>query len=194
MRVIIISLFVTLISASLFSQAGMTVYAGPSVAFSSDKVVTGAGEAHYGYVVGAHARLNSDAMYFLFSGEYGTFDLVSNKKIGFIGGDDLKYGKFKVGMGFDVYRLSSKIALRSKIQGSILFVSDYNEALLKDPRYTVPGYTNINDGIAGLGTCLGVSLGSLIIDVEYEKGLFNLFKEKKTSKMNFLNLVVGFRF
>ncbi|MFM2395136.1 MAG: hypothetical protein RLZZ546_3119 [Bacteroidota bacterium] len=174
-------------------QAGMTVYAGPSVAFSSDKIVTPSG-AHYGYVIGANARLNSDGMYFLLSGEYGRYDFLSNNKLSFIGGDDLGYMKGKIGIGFDFLKLSRNMFLRSKIQGTVLFVNSYNEELLSTPLLKTNGYTAINDGVGGLATSLGISKGIFSLDLEYDHGLFNIFKEKKSSKMNFLNLVFGVRF
>lgn len=194
MRITFIVILIALFAQLSFGQAGMNIYVGPSMAFSKDNIVTGSGEAHYGYVIGAHARLNSDPMYFLISGEYGTMDFVSNKKLSFIGGDDLTYAKAKIGLGFDVFRFSQKVAIRTKLQGSLMFVNGFNNDLLKLPKYVNNGYTEVNDGIAGLATCVGVTLGALTFDLEYEHGLFNIFKEKKQSKLNFINLVAGVRF
>jgi hypothetical protein len=184
-----------LISQKMTSQAGMTIYAGPSFGFSPDKVVTAGGEGHFGYVIGAHARLNSDFMYFMLTGEYGTFDLVGNNKWNFVGGDDLKYIKGKVGLGFDLKRLSSKMVLRSKLQGSLLFVNDYDDNWIKnDTRLATNGYTTINEGMAGVATCVGLTIGSLDLDLEYEQGLYNLYTGHKASKIHFINLTAGFRF
>ena len=42
------------------------------------------------------------------------------------------------------------MVLRSKLQGSLLFVNDYNDAWIKnDPRLSSNGYTIINEGMAG---------------------------------------------
>lgn len=177
----------------IYSQAGVTIYTGPSVAFSKDKIVTPSG-AHYGYVIGLNGRLNSDGMYFLVSGEYGTYDFLANNKLSFIGGDDLSYLKGKIGIGFDFLKLSRNMHLRSKFQGTVLFVNSYNTDLLATPLLLNNGYSIINDGIGGLATSLGISKGIFSLDLEYDHGLFNIFKEKKASKMNFLNLVFGVRF
>jgi hypothetical protein len=162
---------------------------------SPDEIVSPSGKAHYGYVIGAHARLNSDYMYFLLSGEYGTFDLIANSKATFIGGDDLKYAKGKIGLGFDVARLTRNIVLRSKLQGTVMFVNDFDQKLIdNDPLLSPNGYTKINDGIGGLATCVGIRIGSFFTDLEYEKGFFNLYNKKKDSKINFISLTAGFQF
>lgn len=173
----------------------MTIFVGPSVAFSGDKVVTAGGEAHFGYVVGANARLNSDFMYFMLSGEYGTFDLIGNKKWNFIGGDDLVYFKGKIGLGFDIKKLSARTTLRTKLQGTLLFVNDYDQAWINnDARLAANGYNSLNEGIAGLSTCLGLTIGSLDIDLDYDHGLYNLYNGHKKSKISTLSLTTGFRF
>ncbi len=194
MRVTLISVLILIISYCGYSQAGLNIYAGPSMAFSKDEVVTGSGEGHYGYVLGANARLNSDPMYFLLGAEYGTMDFESNKKYSFFGGDDLSYTKAKIGLGFDIFRISPKFLIRTKLQGSLMFVNNFNDDLLKLPKYANNGYLEVNDGIAGVATCAGITLGALTVDLEYELGLFNIFKEKKQSKVNFINLVAGVRF
>lgn len=188
-------LIIVACTQKMSAQAGMTLYLGPSYAFSPDKVVTAGGEGHFGYVVGAHARLNSDFMYFMLTGEYGTFDLVGNKKWNFVGGNDLKYIKAKIGLGFDIKKLNSTTTLRSKFQGSLLFVNDYNDAWIQnDSRLLSNGYTAINEGMAGVSTCIGLTLGSFDIDLEYEQGLYNLYTGFKSSKIHFINLTGGFRF
>jgi hypothetical protein len=193
MRFIAILFFISFTSL-LFGQAGVIVYAGPSFAFSPDDIVTGSGEAHFGYVIGANARINSDPMYFLVTGELGGFDFLSNKKFGIIGGNDLSYLKGKIGLGFDVKRISNRITIRSKVQGSLMFVNDFDQKLLETPKYLSNGYTDVNDGIAGLSTCVGITHGNMLYEIEYEQGLFNIFKDKKTSKINFLNLTAGYQF
>ena len=178
-----------------YSQAGMGIYLGPSIMKSPDDVVSPGSNMHYGYVIGANARLNSDNMYFLLSGEYGTFDLIANSKASFIGGDDLKYIKGKIGLGFDIAKITRKIVIRSKLQGTVLFVNDYEQSIIdNDPILSSNNYTTINDGIAGLATCLGIRIGSFFTDLEFEKGFFNLYNEKKGSKLNFITLTAGFQF
>ena len=84
--------------------------------------------------------------------------------------------------------------MRSKLQGSLMFVNDFNSDAIKIDKLKNSGYTKINDGIAGLNTCLGITLGSLTLDLDYEYGLYNLYFEKKDTKLNFYSLVVGVRF
>ncbi|MBK8701347.1 MAG: hypothetical protein IPN29_18100 [Saprospiraceae bacterium] len=186
--------FFFLATVGLYGQAGMSIYLGPSAAFSGDKFITPGGQGHYGYVIGAHARLNSDFMYFILTGEYGAFDLISSEKLNFIGGDDLTYIKGKIGLGFDVKRFNKKTVLRSKLQGSVMFVNDFDVNLLNDPTLVANGYTKLNDGIAGLSTCIGITRGIFDFDLEYEYGFFNLYNTKKESKLNFLSLTAGVRF
>jgi hypothetical protein len=193
-------IFTFLVCVFLFTQvyaqeAGLNIYAGPSAMFSRDKIVTKKGEGHYGYVIGANARLNSDFMYFLFSGEYGTFDFLSSKSLKIVGGNDLTYMKGKIGLGFDVVKLGRRTHLRTKFQGNIMFVNNFDQSLLeKTASLKNNGYTNVNDGIGGLSTGIGISKGAMTLDLEYEYGLFNFFYEKEESKLDFLNLVMGVRF
>lgn len=195
MRILTILICFIFGSFECLAQAGMNLYAGPSIMYSRDEIVTPSGNGHYGYVVGAHARLNSDAMYFLLSAEYGGFDLIANKKFGFIGGNDLTYIKTKIGLGLDFLKLSRNTHLRTKLQGSVLFVNSYDaDEVINDPLLSQNGYLKVNDGIGGLTTSIGISKGSLTLDLEYERGFFNLYNLKKDSKLNFINLVAGFRF
>lgn len=195
MRILTILFFISFNFYDCAAQAGMNVYAGPSAMFSKDEIVTPSGNAHFGYVLGAHARLNSDAMYFLLSAEYGAFDLIGNKKYSFIGGKDLTYLKTKIGLGFDFLKLSKNTHLRTKLQGSILFVNSYDvNELAMNTVLAQNGYIKINDGIGGLTTSFGISKGAITMDLEYEYGFFNLYSFKKSSTLDFINLIVGFRF
>ncbi len=185
---------ILIFSASfIFGQAGMNIYAGPSVMFSQDPNFTPSGQYHSGYVTGLHGRLNSDAMYFLLSGEYGAFSLLPSKDIKFLGKGKLTYFKFKVGLGADIINISNKAGIRIKAQGSLLSASNYEETLLSDPRLS-NGYNDLNDGSAGISTGVGLFLGPLTVDLGYEHGIINFIKAKKDSKLNFLDLVVGLRF
>jgi hypothetical protein len=175
------------------AQAGLNIYVGPSMAFSGDKIVTGSGEGHFGYVIGANARLNSDPMYFLFSGEFGTFDFLSNKSYKFVGGNDVTYTKVKIGLGFDVKKIARRTYIRTKFQGVLLLLGNYDSELFKTPKYLSNGYNKLND-VAGLCTSLGISRGVYTLDLEYEKGLFNIIAEKPDSKLNFLTLQIGVKF
>lgn len=194
-KFLLIVIGVVLTTICSYSQAGMGIYLGPSVMKSTDAIVTPGSNMHYGYVIGAHARLNSDNMYFLLSGEYGTFDLIANNSAKFIGGEDLTYAKGKIGLGFDIAKISRKIVLRSKLQGTVMFVNNFNQDIINnDPLLSANGYSAINDGIGGLATCIGIRFGSFFTDLEYEKGFFNLYHEKKDSKLNFISLTAGFQF
>jgi hypothetical protein len=192
-KIIFVSMFMLFMSSSIFSQAGMNIYAGPFVMATQDQNFTPKGEYHSGYLVGLHGRLNSDNLYFLLSGEYGLTNIVSNKEIKIFGDKDLTFFKFKVGLGLDILKLSENAGIRVKGQGVLLSVSKLDETLLNIPRFR-DDYKDVNDGTVGVATGVGVFLGPLTFDINYEIGFLNFVKEKPDTNLNFLDLVVGLRF
>ena len=184
-----------LIAISSNAQSGMSVYGGISTAFSPDKLITPSGTAHNGYVVGANIRMLDDGLCFLFTGEYGTFNLMSNKDMSFFKGHSLSYLKGKFGIGFDLVHLGKKSKLRSKFQGNILYINDFDKAQVgATPFLRETGYSLLNEAIGGLSSGLGFTIGILDIDLEYEHGFYNIYYSKHESKLNFINLTTGVRF
>jgi hypothetical protein len=190
---IICGLLLFLVSLELDAQAGMNIYGGISTMKSADANFTPENQIHSGYVAGLHARLNSDDLHFLFSGEYGTFDLIAKDKVNFDFKDDLKYFKFKPGLGLDFLHFKNAVGLRTKVQGVLLVLSKYDEEALQSSNLKSE-YKKINDGSAGVATSLGVFIGPLTADIEYEHGLLNFVNGIKTSKLNFLSFTVGLKF
>jgi hypothetical protein len=176
-----------------YGQAGFYLYTGSSIGWTKDDIYSEKG-AQFGYIIGFDVRTNNDPMYFLISGERGGIDLISNGKANFIGGGDLTYNKFKIGMGFDIKKLSRTSGLRTKLQGNFLSVSNYDEeGLSKIPTLKAKGYEEVNDGLIGLSTSISYFKKKFNIALEYEYPFFNIIKDKKETKLNFLNLNIGLR-
>ena len=189
MNRLIIFLIAIIFSATAQGQSGAKIYTGLLLGYNASKVITPSGTVHSGWLVGIDARLNSDNMYFLVGGKYGTFDLLAQKSPKFINDNQLSFIKGRVGLGFDVIRLRRNIFLTSKLAGSVQIAQNYNRELL-----TQPGFMKINEGTAGLVGGIGVRIGIINLDLEYEYGLFNLYNEQPDTKMDFYSLMVGVNF
>ena len=175
---LLVILFLSTFSVMMNAQAGAHIFAGGVMVSSSDKNLTIPKSGALGYEVGLDARLNSDNMYFLVGGKYGV-----------LGKKEFSYIKGRIGLGFDIFHFSHNIYLRTKIQGSLNFVNDYDSNIAVNP-----GYEKVNDGFAGVNTGLGLTLGALMFDIDYEYGIFNVAFKQADSKINFLGLNVGYRF
>ncbi len=186
-------IFIICSSINAIAQSGVTLYTGLSYAISRDQIMTPSGTAHTGYTAGLTARLNDDPMYFMFTGEYGVFNLTASEKLSFIDNKDLTYTKGKAGLGFDVVKLGKKTTLRSKFQGNILVIYKVNREIEPIDTPTDNRYVKLNEAIAGLSTGIGLTYKHLDIDFEYEHGLYNIYYTKKQTTMNFFNFTVGVR-
>ncbi len=187
-NILILSIFMFCF-ASVFAQAGAKIYGGLTTGFNQDKNVTPSGTTHSGWVAGIDARLNDDRMYFLFGVLYGVADLNAQSSPTFFTGDKMSFIKGRVGLGFDMVRISPKFFITSKFAGSIKYLSKYDKTLL-----TNEGYEVLNDGTAGVVGGLGVRMGIINIDLEYEHGLFNLYNKKTNSNMHYITLTTGVNF
>ena len=58
----------------------------------------------------------------------------------------------------------------------------------------VPGYQRLNDSSGGIVTGLGMDFGALTLDLEYQLGVINAFRDQKDSKFNVMSFAVGFFF
>jgi hypothetical protein len=194
MKANFLSIFIFMTFLQLgFGQAGMNVYVGPSIMNSRDVNFTPKGQQHSGYVIGVNGRLNSDNMYFLLTGEYGTFGLLTSDKLDVLGDKNVSYFKFKVGLGGDIVRLSKNAGIRIKGQGVMLASLKVDETGLLDPKFT-NGYEKLNDGSAGVVGGLGFYIGPFTADFSYEYGLLNFINKKSLTKLDFVDFVVGVRF
>ena len=188
LRLLIIStLILTVLNG--YSQAGVKAYAGIITAYSQDDLITPEGYIHSGYTIGVDTRLDNDPMYFLIGGAFGTMDLISTKSLSYFDGDKLTFIKGRFGLGFDVLRITSKIFITTKFAGVIKYIVSYDETLL-----TIPEYDVINKGTATVLGGVGVTIGLLSVDFEYEYGLFNLYSEKKDTRFDYINITAGINF
>ena len=179
-RNLLFVVFISLVSSFCYSQAGAHIFAGGVIATSKDANLTIPKSGSKGYEIGLDARLNSDDMYFLFGAKYV---VLTQEKMSIIKG--------RLGLGFDIIHFSRNIYLRTKLQGSINFINDFDATIPFNPGYSI---LQVNDGFAGAVSGLGLTMGPFMIDLDYEYGLFNVAFGKKESKLNFIGLNAGFRF
>lgn len=193
MRKTLICLFLLLAALASHGQvgeAGVHVYAGISNASNKDAAITPDGTSHPGYLIGIDARLNSGNMYFLIGGQYHRLDyLAQTEKSYFSVSDPMAWLKLRVGLGFNLFNFTDKIALRAKALGGINVISSYPSTL--DAPYKEAGY---NTGTAGATVGLGVDVYHVTLDVEYEKGIFNAVNKIKGTEFDFLTVTMGFFF
>ena len=161
-------------SYTAISQApGVVVQAGLTSMYSKDKTITKDGEMHYGWVVGADARLLDGDLYFIIGGHYINTSLRSSSAPEFFVKRDWKIMSGRCGIGFNIFRLSESMVFRSKLVGCINFLVDApSDGLGLD------GYKKLNDSFLGAGTGIGFTLGSLDFDLEYQHGLINAYNRE----------------
>lgn len=167
---------------------GLVVQAGLSSAFSQDKNLTPSGQGHYGWMIGADARLLEGGLYFIMGGQYHRLNLQASSSPNPFGKKDWAILSGRFGLGFNFLRFHERLALRSKLLCSINFNQDYDQSKLEIP------YNKLNDSFLGVGTGIGLTLGSLEFDIDYQYGLLNAYNKQKDSNFNMLSLTAGFRF
>lgn len=168
---------------------GLVVQAGLTTAYAKNSVMTKANQAHYGWMVGADARLLDSDLYFIIGGQYHSSSFFSTSAPNFFGKNDLKVAMGRAGIGFNVLRFSEKMSLRSKIVGSINYILD-----APDNGYGVPGFTEINDAYAGGATGVGLTIGKLDLDLEFQYGFINAVYKQPNSTFDIWTLMAGFHF
>ncbi len=189
-----------------FSQINITIHSGLSYAYTPDYVLSPKGSAHTGYLIGGDLRLLDDGLCFMFTGDYGRFNLQANKKLQFFTNHSLSYYKAKAGVGFDIYDFTPEVhprkktkprtvKIRSKLQANLTYINKFDpQEVGGNINLKEIGYTTLNESIAGLSTGLGFTYGVLDFDLEYEHGFYNIYFRQKNSKLNFINFYTGFRF
>jgi hypothetical protein len=55
------------------------------------------------------------------------------------------------------------------------------------------GYNDLNDGLIGLSSGLTYYKKKLFFGLEYERGFYNIVRDKKDTKLSFINLVIGYK-
>jgi len=168
---------------------GLVIQGGVTSTFSKDPFITNDGEAHYGWLVGADARILDGDLYFVVGGQYSNTSLRSSSDPNFFVKRDWTQLAGRFGIGFNLWRLSEKVSFRSKLLGSINFLIDApKDALL------VPGYQKLNDSYLGAVSGLGLTIGMFDFDLEYQYGLINAYQAQPKSKFSGISLLAGFHF
>ncbi|MBK9733540.1 MAG: hypothetical protein IPO92_00675 [Saprospiraceae bacterium] len=174
----------------LSAQApGIAIQAGLSTAYSKDENVTKSNQAHYGYFIGADARLLDGDMYFIIGGQYHLTSLQSSSSPKFFTNNDWKIFMGRLGLGFNVFKLSEGVVLRSKILASINFTLDSPANGLN-----IPGYEAVNDSFLGITTGAGLTLGIFDFDLDFQYGVINAYQFRPKSTFNSLTLMAGIHF
>jgi hypothetical protein len=193
---LIVSVFFFLHVSMIYAQGGsFTIYAGSSYAWSTDKVMTPEGTSHTGFVVGGNLRMLDDGMCFLFTAEYGRFNLMAREKVDFTYiNKDLHYTKGKFGIGKNLFKVKNKLKFQTKLQGNILYIQKFDPNLPElTPAMRETGYYKLNEAIGGLSTGLGINYKFIDLDFEYEHGFFNIYNNMKSTNMNFISWTLGIR-
>jgi len=176
----------TLIGAQ---SPGLVVQAGLSTAYAKDGNITNKNQGHYGYFIGADARILEGGMYFIIGGQYHATSLTSTSDPEFFKNNDWKILMTRLGLGFNLVQFSDKLTLRSKLLGSINFNLDAPKDALN-----IPNYEDLNDSFLGATTGLGVTIGFIDIDLDFQYGFINAYTKQPKSTFDFWTLGVGAHF
>lgn len=181
--------FLLILGFTAGAQApGLAIQAGLTTAYAKDNNITTANQAHYGWMVGADARLLDNDLYFIIGGQFHNTSLKSTSGPQFFT-NDLKVFMGRAGIGFNVFRFSEKMSLRSKIVGSLNYVID-----APDKGLNIPGFMELNDAYAGGATGVGLTIGALDLDLEFQYGFINAFYKQPKSTFDIWTLMAGFHF
>lgn len=185
----LIMIFVLSLTFVNAQSPGIVIQAGLSTAYAKDANITKMNQAHYGYVIGADARILEGGMYFLIGGQYHVTSLNSSSSPEFFKNNDWKILMARLGLGFNIVKFSDNITLRSKLLGSINFNID-------SPRngLNIPGYMVLNDSFLGATTGLGLTIGFIDIDLEFQYGFINAYQLQPKSTFDSWTLVTGVHF
>jgi len=176
--------------STVAAQGGMSVYSGISAAFSQDLNITPSGFGHYGYFVGADFRLHSGDLYFAGGGRYYFTSLIAEESASFFRNTETyRYISARFGFGFNIKHFGYNTRLRSKLFGVFNFAGTAPDNMID-----TPGYQRLNDSSGGVVTGLGMDIGAVTLDLEYQFGLINAFQDQQDSKFNVMSFAVGLFF
>lgn len=187
-QVIVTVLFIGLSIGNLTAQAGMHLFAGVS-ANANESEILGSGGLTTGWHIGADLRLNEGDMYFVLGAKYTNIGFTNNTAI--YSGDEptLQHVNTRLGLGFNLFEISEFFTIRAKTLASIDYV--FNTPIAADE--INPGfeqYRNVNSTASAVGA-LGVTLGPVLIDIEYGYGIFNIISKNKDTKPTHYSISAG---
>jgi len=176
------------LSAQTKGKGGATIYTGLTSATSQDELLTPEGTSITGYHVGLDARLFSGTMFFGGGIQYHKLTLLATEDAEFFSPEKShNVVKTRFGLGFNIHQFTHLITLRAKAYGSFNFNLEYDPDM-------VPSNYEYTGAYAGAIGGLGVDIGFIAIDLEYEKGLVNALSMRPDSKLDIWTVSVGFFF
>jgi len=176
------------IQAQTIGKGGAIIYTGLTNATSQDNYFTPEGTAISGYHIGLDARLFSGTMYFGGGLQYHKLTLLAKEESDFFSPTPShNLVKARFGLGFNIHQFTNLITLRAKLYGTFNFNMQWDKELVPEDYIFTGAYAG---GIGGLG----IDIGFVAIDVEYEKGLVNALSMRPDSKLDIWTLSVGFFF
>lgn len=168
---------------------GLVIQTGITTSYSKDANITSGKGLHYGWMVGADARILEGDLYFLIGGQYHKTSLKSSTSPDFFKNNDWTLMHGRCGIGFNIFRINEKISFRSKLLGSVNFIMDAPTKALN-----IPDYELLNDSFLGAVTGLGITIGSIDIDLDFQYGLINSYFKRPKSTFDIWTLMAGFHF
>ena len=190
LRLLIILSMISFATSQLHAQGkgGASFYTGITSATSKDALLTPEGTAITGYHVGLDARLFSGTMFFGGGIQYHNLTLLATPDAEYFSPKKShKVVKTRFGLGFNIHQFTHLISLRAKAYGSFNFNLEYDPDM-------VPSNYEYTGAYAGAIGGLGLDIGFIAIDVEYEKGLVNALSMRPESKLDIWTLSLGFFF
>lgn len=192
MRKVFLTVFcIALCLGGIKAQAGMHLYAGVS-ANDNESAVLNSDGLTTGWHIGADLRLNEGDMYFLLGGKYTSIGFTNNTEIYSGDAPKLEQVNTRVGLGFNLFKISDAFKIRAKVLASIDYL--FNTPLSKEQTNAgYEAYRNVNSTASAVGG-LGVSIGPILVDFEYGYGIFNVISKNKDTKPTHYSLSAGIFF
>lgn len=175
---------------TVYGQGGMKAFGGISMLSSRDTKVTPEETLHRGFHVGLDASFAGEQMYFIVGGQFSKVPIIGSESSNFFQPEDeYTSTSVRVGLGFRLFGIGQKIAVRAKALGTFDIINNTPNSPISDPLYQ-----KINDGHAGLIGGLGVQIGFLQLDVDYRYGVLNLYNKRPDTMLDGLAVSLGIRF